>query len=106
MQYSLPIAPPHLPASLLSHIRRHDPPSTSYFKLDASNPFLGKKILVLSGGMDTLVPWTASREFVEKLEVGKGGLKEVVIAPDTGHECTDEMVAKMARFIEREALQI
>jgi len=106
MKYSLPIAPPYLPASLLSYIHQHDPSSTPYFKMDASNPFLGKKILVLSGGMDTLVPWTASKDFVEKLEVGKDGLKEVVIFRDAGHECTEGMVAEMARFIETEVLRV
>lgn len=106
MKYSLPIAPPYFPTSLLSYIHRNDPPSTPYSKLDASNPFLGKKILVLSGGMDTLVPWTASKDFVEKLEVGEDGLKEVVIVPGVGHECTEGMVAEMARFINTKVLRV
>jgi len=106
MQHSLTLEPPYIPSSLLSYIHQHDPPSTPYYTLDTSNPFLDKKILVLSGGMDTIVPWSASKEFVEKLEVGKDGRKVVVVIPDAGHECTTAMVDEMARFIETEVLQV
>lgn len=34
------------------------------------NPYLGRKILVLAGEDDTLVPWVSSREVVEGLSVG------------------------------------
>ncbi|KAF8899869.1 hypothetical protein CPB84DRAFT_1093377 [Gymnopilus junonius] len=61
---------PHIPASLLDLIGILDPASKSYSSLGTSNPFLGKKILILSGEEDTLVPWTASKTFVESLEVG------------------------------------
>src|SRR5882762_5524375 len=105
-QYSLPIGPPYIPDSLLSFIRQHDPPSTSYHTVDATNPFLGKKILILSGGIDTIVPYSSGKEFVEKLQVGKDGIKKVVIVPDAGHECTTAMVAEMAQFIYTEVLQV
>jgi len=95
-----------MPDPLLSYICQHDPTSTPYHAQDASNPFFGKKILVLAGGMDTLVPYSAGEDFVEKLQVGKDGVKQVVIVPDAGHECTPAMVAEMARFIEKEALSI
>lgn len=105
-QHSLPFAPPYVPDSLLAYIRQHDPSSTPYYTSDASNPFLGKKILILSGGIDTLVPWATSQEFLEKLQVGKSGVKKVVVVPDAGHECTAVMVAEAAQFIEMEALKI
>jgi alpha-beta hydrolase superfamily lysophospholipase len=106
-QHSLPMTPPyHMPDRLLSYIRQHDPVSISYDVQNASNPFLGKKILVLAGGMDTLVPYSAGKDFVEKLQVGTDGVKQVVIIPDAGHECTPAMVAEMERFIEKEALSI
>jgi predicted esterase len=75
-----------------------------YRSLDSSNPFIGKKILVLSGGEDTLVPWSMSHAFVEGLEVGEMGVKKVVIQENTGHECTNEMVEEMAVFIRAEVL--
>jgi len=105
-QYSLPIAPPYMPHHLLSYIHQHDPTSTPFSVLDTSNPFLGKKILILCGGLDTLVPYSAGKDFVEKLQVGKDGIKKVVIMSDAGHECTTAMVAEMARFIQTEALQM
>lgn len=105
-QYSISLSPPHLPESLLSYIRQHDPVSTPFQAQDASNPFMGKKILVLSGDIDTLVPWTASQKFVENLWVGNKGAKKVIVFPDVGHECTTTMIAEAAQFIKVEALQI
>lgn len=102
----LPFGPPHVPNSLLSYINQHDPASLPYKVENRSNPFWGKKILVLSGRIDTLVPWTATSDFVEKLQVGKEGLKKVVVIPDAGHECTAAMVAEAAEFIESEALKL
>lgn len=105
-KYSITLNPPYLPETLLSYIRHHDPVSTPFQAHDASNPFMGKKVLVLSGGIDTLVPWAASKQFVENLWVGNGGVKRVLVVPDAGHECTAAMVAEAAQFIEMEALQI
>ena len=105
-KYLKPFAPPVAPDSLMAYIRQHDPSNLPFHASDVSNPFLGKKILVLSGGIDTLVPWTASQNFVERLEVGKDGVKKVVVVPDAGHECTTVMVAEAAQFIEIEALKI
>jgi len=101
---SLTLEPPYLPNSLLSLIRRVDPVSLPYSSEDSWNPFLGKKILVLSGGQDQTVPWSSSREFVEQLQVGKQGRKKSVVVEDAGHVCTSEMVAEMVQFIKDEAL--
>lgn len=100
----IPWEPPYIPRSLLDLIERYDPAAASYTVPDASNPFLGKKILVLSGGDDKLVPWSASKTFVDSLNVGLGGVKEVIVAPGVGHKCTREMVQAMSRFIWTEAL--
>ena len=105
-QYSIPLNPPHLPETLLSYIRQHDPASTPFQARDVSNPFMDKKVLVLSGGMDTLVPWTASKKFVDNLWVGNKGVKKVLVFPDAGHECTTAMVTEAAEFMRVEALQI
>jgi predicted esterase len=82
-----------------------DPVSLPYFSEESSNPFLGKKILVLSGGQDKIVPWSTARDFVERLEVGKEGRKKSVVVEDAGHACTLEMVAEMVQFIKDEAVQ-
>ncbi|KAF8149806.1 hypothetical protein B0H34DRAFT_678769 [Crassisporium funariophilum] len=81
----------YIPASLLDLIRTIDPAWK-----DSSNPFLGKKVLILSGEEDTLVPWTASSDFVNGLEVGKDGLKKVIVQKGVGHKCTKEMVKEAA----------
>jgi len=88
----------------LALVRNEGPPSTPYFSEDSSNPFFGKKILVLSGGADPLVPWTASQTFVERLVVGPKGVKKVVVQPDTGHTCTLEMVREMVEFLQMHVL--
>ncbi|KAG6894870.1 hypothetical protein C0992_004248, partial [Termitomyces sp. T32_za158] len=65
-----------------------------------ANPFIGKKILVLSGANDTLVPWKSSEEFVrQKLSVGSPGLKKVIVYEGVGHECTERMVQEMAGLV-------
>ncbi|KAG0700574.1 hypothetical protein DFH29DRAFT_1054643 [Suillus ampliporus] len=70
-----------------------------YRAKDQSNPFLGRKILVLSGAKDTTVPWVASAEFVENLEVGEGGIKRVVLEEGAGHECTPHMQREAGAFV-------
>ncbi|OBZ72627.1 hypothetical protein A0H81_07458 [Grifola frondosa] len=102
--HSLPFGPPYIPKSLADLIKQADPAAAPYTTADASNPFLGKKILVLSGKDDRIVPWSASKDFVENLNVGAHGVKKVVVHPGVGHECTDEMVQEMAAFIWNEAL--
>ena len=102
----VPLAPPAFPDSLRAYIARNDPASAPYTASDASNPFFGKKVLVLSGGDDPLVPFEHSKTFVENLNVGPKGIKKVVIAPGVGHECTPEMVKEMAHFVYEHALRI
>lgn len=62
--------------------------------------FLGKKVLILSGADDKLVPWSASQEFVEQMNVGNG-IKEVNLQAGVGHECTNEMVEAASEFLRR-----
>ncbi|KAJ3002130.1 hypothetical protein NUW54_g6015 [Trametes sanguinea] len=69
--HKLPVGPPYFPRPLLELIQRADPAAAPYTAADASNPFLGKKILVLAGQDDKKVPWaTAARPFVEGSERG------------------------------------
>ena len=61
-------------------------------------------MLVLSGGDDPTVPWEASRGFVEALDVGRSGRKEVVVVGGVKHEFTEGMKEEMFRFFWEEAL--
>ncbi|KAG1847589.1 Alpha/Beta hydrolase protein [Suillus subluteus] len=96
---SIPISPPYFSTSLKIYIETHDPAQLAYRAKDASNPFLGKKILVLSGKEDKIVPWVASAEFVDGLEVGEGGVKRVVVEEGAGHECTSGMRKEAGLFV-------
>ncbi|KAL1939267.1 hypothetical protein VTO73DRAFT_10070 [Trametes versicolor] len=102
--HKLPVGPPYFPASLLALIARADPCTAPYTAPDASNPFHGKKILVLSGQDDKKVPWTSAQAFVEGLDVGPQGVKEVIVEPGVGHEFSAAMVKECARFVWDHAL--
>jgi len=95
----IPFTAPYIPASLVDLIGSSDPASKNYSSLETSNPFLGKKILILSGEDDKLVPWTASKKVVDSLEVGPQGLKKVIVEKGVGHECTATMVAEATEFV-------
>ena len=102
---SVPTEPPYFPKSFLEYLKLHDPANVPYTASDASNPYRGKKILVLSGKEDPIVPWTASEGFVEKLNVGEeGGIKEVFVEPGIGHTCSPAMVKEAVRFLWDNAL--
>jgi len=91
----LQFGPPILPDSLLEVIKRESPvcaPATG------RNSFFGKKILVLAGGKDKLVPWEFSESFVERIEVGEEGVKRVLVYPDVGHAFTPSMEEAVANF--------
>ncbi|KAG2018099.1 hypothetical protein CC2G_007549 [Coprinopsis cinerea AmutBmut pab1-1] len=93
----IPFAPPYFPPSLLKAIEEYDPATSS--KAKEGNPFIGKKILVISGGDDKLVPWAASQEFVDSVEVGESGIKKVVVYEGVGHQCTEEMEGELCAFV-------
>ncbi|THH16654.1 hypothetical protein EW146_g4015 [Bondarzewia mesenterica] len=104
---NIPLLPPYLPSALFSLLRKDDPAAVAFrSSRPAENPFIGKKVLVLSGGADQLVPWDASREFVEGLEVGEAGRKKVVVEKDTGHAYTETMKAELVQFFFEEALVV
>lgn len=92
----LEFGPPILPDSLLEVIKRESPISTP---VADRNPFFGKKILVLAGGQDELVPWVFSKSFVERIEVGEEGVKEVLVYKDVGHAFIAPMEEDVANFV-------
>jgi predicted esterase len=93
------MSPPFIPRSFKDLVEKVDPAAGDYRSSDETNPFVNKRILVLSGGDDKLVPWSTSQAFVEALNVGEGGVKRVSIHAGVGHKCTDEMVTEMTNFI-------
>ncbi|CCM04687.1 uncharacterized protein FIBRA_06873 [Fibroporia radiculosa] len=102
----VPFEPPYAPKVLLQQIQQTGAVNTPYDSTDAANPFLGKKILALSGADDTSVPWSASERFFERLVVGESGSKRAIVYPGVGHKCTPEMVEEMSQFVWKEALVV
>ena len=102
----MPIEAPYFPRSFLEFVKRNDPAASPHTAEDEENPFRGKKILVLCGKEDKLVPWAASEKFVGELDVGEaqGGLKEVIVEEGVGHTCSPAMVKEAARFLWEHAL--
>ncbi|KAH8981585.1 Alpha/Beta hydrolase protein [Lactarius hatsudake] len=96
----IPRTAPYFPESLRALVGVYDPVAPP------PGAFAGKRILVLSGADDPLVPWSVSRAFVEALDVGPRGKKEVVVQPGAKHEYTDEMREELFRFFWEEALVI
>ena len=95
----MPVAPPYFPRSFVEHVRAHDPAA-------AADAFRGKRVLVLCGKEDKLVPWAASARFVDALDVGaaEGGVKEVIVEEGVGHTCSPAMVKAAVRFLWEHAL--
>jgi pimeloyl-ACP methyl ester carboxylesterase len=67
----------------------------------------GRKVLVLCGADDRLVPYHCSQPFIERLQhamaatTDLGGLCEVVVEEGKGHELTDTMVIKTGDWLLR-----
>ncbi len=98
---SIPISPPYFPKTFVEYVKTHDPVAAPR---GATNPFRGKKILVVAGREDEVVPWAASERFVEELDVGAEGVKEVFVEPGVGHTCSAGMVKEAARFLWEQVL--
>jgi len=94
----IPRAAPYFPESLRALVRAYDPVAAP------PGAFTGKCIFALAGADDSLVPWSASRKFVEALDVGERGKKKVLVLPGVKHEYTDEMREELIRFFWEEAL--
>ncbi|OZJ02745.1 hypothetical protein BZG36_04665 [Bifiguratus adelaidae] len=70
--------------------------------------FVGKQLCVLSGGADTLVPWSCNEAFIEALR--QAGMSEhgdddgylrVVVYDGVGHEVKQPMIDEAVKAIER-----
>lgn len=63
------------------------------------NPFWGKKILIMNGEDDQLVPGEYAKPFYQQLELGPQGVKEMWVQPQMGHRCSPEMTDRAAAFL-------
>jgi hypothetical protein len=101
----LPPFKPAFPASLLHLIETQDPAATEFQSKDPEhNPFIGKRVLALTGKEDTLVPSKFTRPFFDGLFVGDDGAKEMVEEKGAGHEVTSEMIRRTGEWIWKHGL--
>jgi acetyl esterase/lipase len=82
--------PPYLPASFIQILQRDDPGTILRLTGQIPVPLKEKMILVLSGGDDPLVPWSASTKFVSLLQQQSVSI-EVNVYDGVGHAFTPEM---------------
>ncbi|CDZ96289.1 hypothetical protein [Phaffia rhodozyma] len=103
---NLKFEPPIIPDTFRALIKQRDPVNCSFQAESAKeNPFIGKKILVLSGRKDRLVPHVPhTSAFLEKLNVGTTGRLENV-EYDCGHELTEEGISRSAEWIRVHGLE-
>lgn len=99
-------SPPYLPQNLLNLLDTLDPDSVEYTSSNESNnPYINKKILILHGEKDELVPWDCCKEFVDGLNVGEKGEKKVFLEKDRGHETSSLMVTELVKWIVQHGLR-
>lgn len=94
------------PENLLGVVSGIDPAAIGVNEILRRGLLNGKKILTLSGGADTLVPYACGEPFLASLKEAysagtlEGELEDVVY-PGIRHECTSEMVGDLSKFVSR-----
>ena len=102
MSPPIPFEPPYVPLSLLKQLKRDDPthvPLTNW---------KGKKLLIMSGGADTLVPYDVggSQTFVKRLlREAKNVDCQVYVQDGIGHRVTVEMLDVLSEWLASTALK-
>ncbi|CAE6427350.1 unnamed protein product [Rhizoctonia solani] len=99
-----PLVSSYMTPTTRNYILKHDPVSHSRSSL-RPNPFMNKHILALAGAQDSLIPFLATRQFLDRINVGPLGTKQLIIQQGVGHQCTREMVVEMVEVIWDRVLQ-
>ena len=95
---NLPANPPHFPSSFIKILSREDPGYKFTDGKSIPETLKSKHILVLSGQDDPLVPWDASKEFIEELQK-LSNTTRVNVYPRIGHKYTLEMLADLKEWV-------
>jgi hypothetical protein len=85
-------------AATRNHIIKNDPISRCRGSTRL-NPFMNKHVLALAGAQDGMIPLPATRQFMDRINVGPYGTKRLVIQQGVGHQCTREMVVEMTELV-------
>lgn len=81
-----------MPSSLRKAVQKLDPKVAN---------MKGKRVLILSGKKDKLVPFGKGAGFVEELQ-GVAKSVQIEIYDGVGHRCTETMINELSKFISRE----
>jgi fermentation-respiration switch protein FrsA (DUF1100 family) len=93
------------PQSLQALLKRTDPINSPFDTSDPKlNPFWNKKLLVLTGQADDVVPAALGESFYDRLQVGPEGVKERWSQEGCGHRCSREMIERAAEFLWKHGL--
>ncbi|KAF3089066.1 hypothetical protein TWF569_009072 [Orbilia oligospora] len=102
------IGSPDYPTTLDSTVRRTDPAGIimrDRSQVESSRLIKerlgGKKILVLSGGADKLVPYDCSKPFLDLLKAEGQSLADLkdIVYDGVGHDCTEQMIVELVIFV-------
>ncbi|KAH7341853.1 hypothetical protein B0J17DRAFT_715016 [Rhizoctonia solani] len=93
-----PLVSSYMTPKIRNYILKHDPVSHSRSSL-RPNPFMNKHILALAGAQDSMIPFPTTRQFLDRINVGPLGTKQLIIQQGVGHQCTREMVAEMVEVV-------
>lgn len=93
------------PQTLQALLKRTDPINSPFDTSDPKlNPFWNKKLLVLTGQADDVVPAALGEPFYDRLQVGPEGVKERWSQEGCGHRCSKEMIERAAEFLWKHGL--
>lgn len=92
--------PPIFPQTLQNLLLRTDPINSPHTSDDPTqNPFWTKRLLVLTGADDDVVPSALGDKFYQGLVVGPKGVKRRIVQDGVGHRCSREMIGRAAEFL-------
>lgn len=96
---------PSIPLSFFYGVIKRDDPGYKfrYSNEGIPNSLKEKRILVLSGADDPLVPWSISKGFIEDLQQ-VSRLLQVKLYPGVGHEYTAEMKFDLKEYVLKHCL--
>ncbi|CAE7146230.1 unnamed protein product [Rhizoctonia solani] len=100
----VPLVSSYMTSTTRNHILKNDPVSHRR-NSSRPDPFMNKHILALAGAQDSMVPLLATRQFLDRINVGPLGTKRLIIQQGVGHQCTREMVVEMAELVWNVALR-
>ncbi|CAE6528987.1 unnamed protein product [Rhizoctonia solani] len=100
----VPLVSSYMTSATRNYILKNDTVSHHRNSL-RPDPFMNKHILALAGAQDGMIPFLATRRFLDRINVGPLGTKRLIIQQGVGHQCTRDMVVEMVEVVWNVALR-